>query len=445
MYIKAYRTVYIDDQTPTTTELVTFRNIMRISFDPEVNVTGSSIPVNEFEADIQTGYEIPIGNNAELYDDNDNLWAKYWIVSSYQLDLKTVRIRARSHIFVLDRVNLKAVYYNGETLSNVLAETITTNSVSTSPSFTIPYSVDSSFDGVTITGFCPEQTSRQRLTWICFAIGAYAKAFFNDRIEILPIDRQDTFIPMEKTYWKPDITYNDWVTAIRIKYYSFVQGEPQSGEQYVEDADGVKYIVTETQEELLNNNAPVDAPENAIEINGIYLVNLSNVYAIFQRIADYYFIPTEVNADVIDNAEYIPGDSICLCANEKTMMRGIVERAEFSFGTQAKASLTLIAGEKAAAATLVVRRMFGDIQVDKALFFMPVGFTYSVDNPHLDVSLNGHRYILRPLSATATGTIQNGENEVTVNYEAALDLYEGTLSIYSVDDATKDGKTVVIV
>ena len=429
MYVKAYRTVEGDDP-----ELKKYSEITGLSFAPSADLAGASIPINEFQVDIHTDDLIEIGGYAQLYDDRDNLWASYWIIYAEHIDAYTLRLRAQSDIAILDRVTLPATYYNGVAVTSVLDDTIVRNSGAVGVVITMDYTLDSVFSSFYITGFCPEQSARERLLWVCFVIGAYVKTSFNSEIEILPIDSTETLIPMGDTYWKPTVTFNDWVTAIKAKTYDFTPGTPQTTDTYVTDANGTHYIVTESELLLQNPDAPAAAPENVVTIEGVYLVNDNNVSGILSHLSQWYFKRMEVDLDAIDNAAYIPGDKVVACVDDESMVSGFINSADFAFGLQSKARIHLTAAEDRETGNLTVIYVYDDTQLDRRIYLFPVGYSYEIRNPYPDITMNSHRYIFRPENATATGTIAAGENTNTQDCLVALDWCEGILEIVSVDE-----------
>lgn len=440
--MRVYKT---ENDTPVLTKYTTISNL---SFAPTADLVGSSIPVNEFTIDINTTDDIDIGYYAYLYDDTDTMWAKYWVTYAEHIDYHTVRIRARSDVAVLDRIVLPAIYYLGAGVASVLNHTIISDSgAETGIIKTLPYTLDNSFTNVELTGFCPEQTARERLNWICFVLGAYVKDFFNDRIEILPIDTTaDTLMPNE-VYYKPSLTFNDWVTAVRGKYYSFTSGVPQTTDKYVTDSHGNTYIVNETEVMLTNPDAPSAAPENIIDIGEVYLLNEDNISAVLSHIAQWYFPRTEVDINIIDNGNYIPGERINAPVDDNTVYRGYINSTAFEFGHQAKASVHLTAADQRSAGNLIILYKDGTKQLDDKTYVLPVGYVYSIINPYLDITSGGHRIVYRPVNEYATGTIQSGQNTDTEECDPALDLdlSTGILHIISVDAwETKGGVIGVI-
>ena len=441
MYVKAYKTVTEGGQTSRVLEKYT--RISGPSFAPSVDLTGSSIPVNTFEVSIKTDDVIEIGAYAFLYGDDDTLWAKYWVTYAEREDAEKVKLRAKSDVWLLDRMKLAAKYYSNAALSDVLDETILRDSGTVGVVAQMDYTLDSSFSGVKITGYCPEQTARERLLWIVFSIGGYVKTFWNTEIEILPVDTTGALIPITKTYWKPTVTYNDHVTALKAKYYSFSAGTPTTTDEYV-TVGNTTYIVTETEMTIANTDAPADAPENTVTIEGIYLLNSSNVSALLTRLGAWYFKRTVVDITCVDSGEYLPGDKLQACLSAEAMVEGYAESASFGFGKDTRAALRLTAVGSVEAATLTIICKWDGKQIDRKRYTLPVGYAYTIPNPYIDMTIDRHRYIFRPLTENTTGTLPAGGATVTVQYEVALDLHKGVLHVISVDEVTEETDEITI-
>ena len=80
----------------------TYSGLKNLSYSPETDVFGNSLPINEFRADIITTDDIAMSQWAELRDDLNALWAKYWIVYAERIDRQTVRIQAQSALRLLE-------------------------------------------------------------------------------------------------------------------------------------------------------------------------------------------------------------------------------------------------------------------------------------------------------------------------------------------------------
>lgn len=426
------------------TDYATIRNLV---FSPQTDVTGDTVPINEFAVDIVTDDTIASGQYAELYDDMDNLWAKYWITYAERSGPDAVRIIARSDIALLDGVTLPAAMYSEASVSTVLDATMVRQAGGGLVA-TIDYTLDSAFSSATLTGYCPEQSARERLQMISFVIGAYVKSFFNDEIEILPIDAAAALIPAEKTFREPmpTVAYRDYVTKVEITGFTFTEGTPATGDEYVE-VGGTTYIVARQTYALANTAAPSGAADNVKRFDEVMLINADNVSGILARVAGYLFKRTSVQLDIIDNAEHIPGDAVNVYADPATVFGGFIASCAFAFGIQARARLNVTACVDIETALLTVLYKKGTRQLDRKEYALPVGYAYSIENPYIDISYSGHRYILRPQTEAVEGTL-TGDTTVTVQYDVALDLYKGTLHIINVDEitvTTEDEDTVGVI
>ena len=418
----------------------TYTAISGLSFIPETDVVGTSVPVNEFVVNVYTDDSIRNGADIELRDDRNILWAKYWITAAERVASNVVQVRAQSKIMLLERVTLPAVKYNNATLLTAL------NTVFASLGNNA-FAVDTALDNNTvISGFCPEQTARERLLWLCFVAGAYVKTFFTDTILILPVDDTEVPVPMEQTFYKPSITYDDYVTAVEVTYYTFTQGTPQTTDKWV--TDGVLYyIVTSNKVTLLNSNVPETAAENVIKVDGVTLINSANVDDICSHLAKYYFERVRMDLDIVNNANYAPGQRLLVYADEDTMVTGYASKMEFSFGLQARAKVSLIAAQLKASGNLIITYKWGTMKLKRIKYTFPVGYTYQIVNPYIDTPIERHRYVFRPVNQYATGAIAEGANTNNQTCEVALDLDRDTniLHIISVDEVettTEDNITI---
>jgi len=421
----------------------TYTRLKALSFPPSADLVGQSVPIDAFSVDIITKDDVSIGQMAELWDDLDRLWARYWIVSADRLNSETLQVKAESLLTLLDRQKLNAVMYDAEPVADALVDCFANTGAALG---VYEYELDSRFFTATITGFCPEQTARARLLWIVFAIGGYVLSSFHEKIRILPIDSAETLIPMDKTYWRPQVTNSDYVTAVKAKYYTFSEGAPQTTDKWVQDADGTTYIVTESEMSLSNPAVPLEAPENIISIDGVYLLNSENVSDVLSHLSTLYFKRMSVEMDVIDNAEFLPGDRVLAYTGQDSMIAGYIESADFAFGHQAKARLKLIGAESVEAANLTVVYLRGGDQLDRAEYLFPLGYVYTLPNPYFDQVWDAHRYVFRPTTEAVSGTMAASGNAETVQYTEALDLTLSTreLEIISVDELSVEDGVVSI-
>lgn len=409
-----------------------YTEIKNLSYAPETSIDSDCVPVNQFSADLITDDDITAGSDIELRDDLDQLWAKYWVTFAEHVDQFTVRVRAESKISILDRKTMPATMYSNTPVSDILTGIFSDLGSSS-------YSLDSSFSAATISGFMPHHSRRYRLQLICFVIGAYVKTFNTDKIEILPLSNQATYVPKEKTFWKPAVTYKDWVTAITIRSFSFQQGTPATGDDYVKDDQGVTYIQTATEYTITNTDAPVTAPPNIVEIKDVQIINSSNVSAILTRLASTHFGRTVAEVDVINNREYEPGQRLYTYGIGKQLVLGYVESATFSFGLQARSKLHMTPIEVREAVELTLKYTWNEngpkMTVLTETHLLPASYQYTIENKYVELSWQRHRYVLRPQAETTTVSLTE-DTVIEIPCFAALDEYKNELTVISVDEVT---------
>lgn len=410
-----------------------YTKLRDLSFDPQADITGAEIVINQFVVTIKTDDVIEIGQEASLYDDKNRIWAKYWITDSDRYDEYSWTIIAKSQVLLLDRRKMPAKMYSGMSASSAIAEVM--GSVS--------YRVDSSVTG-TITGFAPEQTARERLQWICFCLGAYVKSFFNDRIEILDVGEDLTVIPLQKTFWKPKISYDDYVSAIKLRLYTYRQGTPETTDKYVTPDDQTYYIETTQDITIRNPNVPQSVPENVIEFNDVKLVNSGNASEIASRLSTYYFMRMEVDADVINNAEFKPAEKYAVYMNDSTLVEGYMKSASFSFGTQAKSSIKIGQARSIDAVRAVIQYLWDEMLILAQTYFFPKNYGFEVQTEYLEKYIDDHRYVFYPLTDSASGDTGEEGTTITIQNLPALDLCGGILSIINVDDVEQRNEVVEI-
>lgn len=421
----------------------TYTSLGNISFSPDTDITGNRTPINKASVEIITIDNIAVGQYMFLYDDANTLFVKYWIVYAERINKNTVSIDCQSGLILLERDIKDPVMYTEEPVTDVLDDLFETLGGSSG------YVLDSSLQSATITGFCPEQSAKTRLQWVCFAIAAYVKDSFCETIEIKSVSTTATLIPMEKTFWRPSVTYNDYVTAVSITAFSFEQGTPSSTDEWVDDWTDT-YIVTRQRHKLNNPDAPQDALEHVIHFDDIMLINSDNVAAMLSFFSTHYFKRMEVEADVVNNGTYKPGDCVMIYTDPTSIVKGYIDSADFSFGVQTRSRLKLTPVEEVECATLTVTCEFaGNTEIPKTVlskkeYVFPVGYVYQITNLYFDCVFEEHRYVFRPTTDEVTGTMPSDGASVTVSYAIALDFAKHKLDVISVDGITAADGVVAI-
>lgn len=431
----------------------TYREIRNLAFAPEIDISGDSLPINELAVDIKTADSISAGSLISLFDDLDAMWCRYWIKSADVIDKGFVHVEAMSVIGLLDRFTLPAAIYTADTGAyTLMLECFQPLRDAGAAWFVVDFDVLNA----KVKGYFPEQSARERLQWLCLAIGAYVQQAFTipaaldghdvGSVDIKMLDTSTvTGIPMSKTYWKPSIEYKDYVTAINLTTYNFVQRTPTGDEEYV-TVDDQTYVMTHYKFTLTNPDAPQNSVPNEVNVNDMTIVNAGNVSAIASKLSMLYFARTEVDADVINNKEYEPSQKISVSLDDTREAVGYIEETDFSFGVQAKSRTRVLVTEVRELSTLKIYYRYQGVAIAVKTYQFPEGYSYQIQNPYFNVSNGAHRYIYRPVEEYATGTIVAGENVNNQQVEIALHWYdsEKLLHIISVSDMEYDAGDKVL-
>jgi hypothetical protein len=248
---------------------------------------------------------------------------------------------------------------------------------------------------------------------------------------------------MNKTFWKPQISYDDYVTAIKIKAYRYTAGTPQTTDKWVE-VNGSYYIQEEQDFTLSNPDVPITATENVIEINDVTIINSVNVDEILTRLSTYYFQRIKVDADVINNGEYICGERYMINIDEDNMIAGYMQSSSFTFGVQARSKIVLIQTETIHGVKLTIEYWYGNMKLGQNTYFLPSNYQYDIENPFVDYSIDAHRYIFYPENDSATGTILEEDMTDQQAYQIAIDYFQNVARLYNVDECDISGEVLVI-
>lgn len=420
-----------------------YDRVRALEFAPEADLSGRTLPINGFTAEvIAAGSAIEPGAVAALYDDGGNLWARYYVTHAVRVEGGAVRLRAQSPLILIDRDVLPATMYQATPVADVLSDVFRNTASGLGARV---YALHADLSGAVITGFAPRQTARERLLWTCVAIGAWVRGAFSELIEILPVDDAAAEIPISRTYWRPQARQTDCVTALRARAYSFAAGVPTATDRWVQDDGGACYLVSSREVVLANPDAPAGAPENVVSLEGLYFLNDANVSSALTRLARWLFNRGEAALEVVDNGEYVPGQRVRVHLDEATLATGFIRRAAFDFGAQARAALTLTGLDVVASAPLTILYRFEGTQVGRADYRFPVGGAYSVENPYIDLTMNGRRYVFRPLNAVAAGVVEAGGTVDEQSVAVALELRRGVLHVVSVDEVTENARQIGVI
>lgn len=425
-----------------------YTKIKNLKFGDSVDVLCEELPVNDFSVEIQTADTVPVGAFAKLYDDDGSIWANFWIISNDKYTEDTVTIYCQSIVAVLERQTVSAVMYDNADFTTTVTALFAL--------FGITVNIDTAFATATLSGYAPEQTVRDRLQWICFVSGAYIQTTFVDTVAVKSISASVGGVVLPQSIYQfPTVSYADYVTAIKVTYYTYVDDIPTIDQNYVKVWDDAfdyyhMYIQTEQSVTISDPNVPSTVKPNIIEIKDINLINSTNVNDIVNRLANYHFNRMSMTVDLVNNGEYKSGERYVFDLNNGNVFTGIISQNEWSFGNSHKSSAEVHHGEMAEAVNLIINAIWEDEQalLKTYTYHLPSGFAFSIPNPVLDLMTpvgGGYaRDIYCPVNVNAVGTMGSTETVKDENYYKALTYEQRYLYIYSVDSVEFEEETAVI-
>lgn len=330
---------------------ITYSRISELSFNPEVDLTCSSLPASSFTARILTSDNLVTGVDAALYDDRDLIWANYFVVRVERISADCVEIEAQSPLALLDRWTVPAAFYNRRSVRYIVNDLLTSAVSGWIYGVTIDTSGIST--SLTLTGFCPEQTARERLQWVCMGLGIFVKQCFETQLklirspDVLTDPGTGTLIPLKDTYWKPAAKNRELVRSFIVTGYSVEYDEPASGDyKKVEDAAGNVYYLIPDRIMDFENDARPGAPGKVVKVDNVTLISEARCRDTLSRLSAAYFRDEEIHLSAINNHSCFPGQVVRFYLTEDRLFKGIVESCRFAFGLQAKAEMVVgILGE----------------------------------------------------------------------------------------------------
>ena len=412
--------------------------IENLNFAPQVDLTGNSMPINEYNCDVIFPDGVPGEITAcVLYDEMNQPWAEWPLRHVQRISDKCLRVTASSWLHRLEYVELAEEMFTAKTATAAILQAFGGDEI---------FELTQSIAAKTLTGFVPAQNGRERLTWLLFVLGAFPVDVYRSNVLIRAVDTTEALVPLNRTFARPSVDTAPWVTGLKITTYTFRQAA--SEDEWQQD-DGsymfpLPWLATEQTFTLANTAAPAGTPENVVEIDGLYLINPSNVSALANRLAAYWFNPVEAQLACINNRQYRPGDLITAHTDPENLITGYIQQETFAFGKQARSAMKLIGVEQVVGAKLTINYMYQGGRIKQAKYYLPVGYTYSISNPVIDRTYRRVRYIYYPQDAAVTGTIVAGENVATQDYDLALKYEDERLTIYSVDAIENQDGTGVI-
>ena len=416
MYIKRYSNGTERDYT----------HVKSLSFSQEADLTLATIPINEFTAEIITDDDIAVGDAVDLLDDMDNLWARFYVMKSERVRHDIVRVLAQSPLALMDKWTLAAEAFGPVGFQAFLGRIFSDTPVS-GVKHVIPWELDAfyTFKDYPVCAFCPEQTARERLQWLCLYIGATVRQGYSGVLRIEPspyVDPEEraakgTLIPISDTYWQPTVETRDPVGSVSITLYtSPSQTQDPQDDMRSEDADGVTWYYASRQ--AVWDNASEEGER--VGIDGVTLLNVmqySNHPEVFSGLVQAYYSRREIRLDVVNNFRYRPGQKVRVYSDPETIYEGIIRSCNFTFGSQAKSRLVVCTGlEPIPTSRLVIIHRYGDDEIGRQEYVLPDGDDYDYANPDITwYTPNGDSITYKPSTPRTQGTL-SGDSEVTADY-----------------------------
>jgi hypothetical protein len=251
---------------------------------------------------------------------------------------------------------------------------------------------------------------------------------------------------MSKTFYRPKISYKDYVTAVTATSYNYTEGMPGSTDRWVKVGNKT-YIQTSQTASLSNSDVPANTPNNIIDLSNITIVNDSNISSILQRLAAEYFNREQLTADIINTyGEIQPADKVSVFDGVENIITGYVKSTRFTFGKAAKSAIVLTQTVTEKAVRVVLSYRYLNIEIAKETFMFPKNTAFELENSYIDTTEQGLRRVYLPLTEKTTGnTGDRGITEKRVSCDIALELENNILSVLSVDSAQKNDSEVVII
>lgn len=366
-------------------ENVRYEQIKSLSFAPECDLTAATLPVCEFTAEVVAESRPPVGASAGLYDGLGALWAMYRIEKSERVAPGVYRIVAQSPLGLMDRWTVGAVMIQNQTVSSIVNDLLTTTPDS-GWIYGMTIDIDSSLRNVRLTGFCPKQTARERLQWLCLVIGAYVKQWGGENMSLAPLPSgrgTGTLIPLRDTYWRPQMVERDLVRSVTATGYSQFSTTEDEDKESATDGSGTTWYFS-SSDFTYENEAYPDTPGRDVKIDKVTLLHDSRKMEVLSRLSAVCFRQYEIRADVIDNGQYWPGQKVRVYVEPETVYQGYIQSCDFTFGVQARAALVIVAEDLPVdMGTLRVNYTLNGFPLGYNEYTLPVGTAYNYTHPEI--------------------------------------------------------------
>lgn len=451
MYIKIVDTVYTE--------------LLDLEFSPQVNLICETFPTNSFSVKLRMpdfASRLLVGQPIKLYDENNVVYALFYITSARLISDEIVDIEAKDICHFLDSVTMPAVFYDGsKDFGDVIEDIEDFVNARVWPHLSIHKEYLGELPAV--NGFAPEQTAKERIQYVCFAYGYYPVTVFinepntsyNITIGKCPLSLYDeidpTYIMEQDIKWKPERSDRQFYTTVRLGWYQLweiFEAQLDAG-SYV--TDGTRYwlpLLFTIDWHPSGSNAH---PENVLEATSNMLITEDQKQIALLNFSLYY-----ANGGLIYDVEFLTGDGVYQAlpgeyisfytGRGREIVYGVVEETDFIFGERISVKAKVRMLGSIAAHKLTVSHESAGKQLGTDEYFLPAGVEYTIGYPNRERVLYPHREIYRPqYPASAIGTMPASDTTVTIEYDHVLDIEADNerMSIFEAP-ASKVGDTLVI-
>lgn len=440
-----------------------YMDVKSVSFAPETDPTCASLPICEFEADVKTNTPASqfMGLTAGLFinsgsstpTDNRRIADQYNVVEANQLSSDLIHIRARSWLDWLDSRTLAAELFTSVYPVAFLRRLFTDVPINDGAPYwvdTDPPPIEYAPTESAFTGYCPEQTARERLQWFCQAkmltVEQWGK---NSRYGLYVRESADLLnstvfrlIPIERTYANPTLRQitpvgkliitacNNFTTTFHDEtgWDSVV-----TGYEYELAEDGVipieqrlyfrSYAHAYTNSDV-EGNVTVSGNTLIAESDTSVRAAMSRAYfRLYEADVGALQINEEDDNIVTDECYYWPGDQVRFYIDSQTVYAGVIKSASFTFGQLAKAQLVIsTSAEPVDMSHVTLKYVYNPSSgVTRLLctrhYWVPRGETLNINNPTL------REYVVNRLETFTAGSSQSTITPISAAAELTVYYY----------------------
>jgi len=326
------------------------------------NPISQTVEINTLSCTVSPGAALAFERRQELdvYQDGA-LQGVFYLTRTRQVGTMTYEIEAEDALSLLDdEQHLGGMYYD-ESAPTLIADIMGA----------VPYALDPSFSGATVTGYLPVASRRENLAQVAFAIGAVVDTSGSAVVKIKPaseavtaafdrstaydngtIEKQDPATSVEVTahayylnFQRTQTLYNDTLNGTALVTFDAPMHDLQitggtivssganhaviSGTGSLVVLTGDVYIESKRVYKADNPAAPAGSRPNVVQVSNATLVSLNNVQDVLARVLAYYSSREKLNIRLILGSA-MPGDLVTVSGPFGGTKTGYLESAEIN-------------------------------------------------------------------------------------------------------------------